>query len=691
MSRDPRYDILFEPLQIGPVKAKNRFFQVPHCNGMGWTQPQALAMLRGVKAEGGWAVVSTEEVEIHPTSDCEPFHEGRLWSDADIPALAAMADAVHEHDALSAIELVHHGASCANWGTREVPIAPSHRPIIYYGPVQARAMDKQDILDLRRWHRDAAIRSKRAGFDIVYVYASHDLSIAMHFLQTRKNDRTDEYGGILENRVRLLRELIEDTRDAVGDRCAVAVRFAADELMGPAGMAHDGEARDVIGMLAELPDLWDINLSTWSNDSQTSRFAKEGYQEEYARFVKSLTTKPVVGVGRFTSPDTMVSQIRRGVMDFVGAARPSIADPFLPKKIEEGRIEDIRECIGCNICVSSDYTSSNLRCTQNPTVGEEWRRGWHPERIPPKKSDGTVLVVGAGPAGLEAALGAARRGYEVHLVEATAFLGGRVSAEASLPGLSEWARVRDWRVGQIERLANVTIYRDSLIGAKDAMEFAPRHIVVATGAAWRRDGVGRASGFPIEGFDGPGVLTPDDVMAQRLPKGPVVIFDDDHYYMGGVLAVRCREAGLPVTLVTPAAIVSAWTANTMEAVPIMRQLLRLGVEILPYTTVRSFGSGTVTLENSASGRVFEQEAAGLVTVTARLPLDEVYRNLAEMKSSWSDAGVASVIRVGDCYAPSTIQAAVYAGHKVARGLDEPLQSEIPRELPSIGWRSRLAR
>jgi len=203
MTRDARYDILFEPLAIGPVKAKNRFFQVPHCNGMGWTQPQALAALRRVKAEGGWAVVSTEEVEIHPTSDCEPFHEGRLWSDADIPALAAMADAVHEHGALAAIELMHHGASCANWGTREVPIGPAHRPIIYYAPVQARAMDKQDIRDLRRWHRDAAIRSKRAGFDIVYVYATHDLSIATHFLQPRKNDRGDEYGGSVENRARL--------------------------------------------------------------------------------------------------------------------------------------------------------------------------------------------------------------------------------------------------------------------------------------------------------------------------------------------------------------------------------------------------------------------------------------------------------------------------------------------------------
>jgi dimethylamine/trimethylamine dehydrogenase len=682
MTRDPRYDILFEPLAIGPVKAKNRFFQVPHCNGMGWTQPKALAALRGVKAEGGWAVVATEEVEIHPTSDCEPFHEGRLWSDADIPALAAMADAVHEHGALAAIELVHHGASCANWGTREVPIAPSHRPIVYYSPVQARAMDKQDIIDLRRWHRDAAIRSKRAGFDIIYVYATHDLSIAMHFLQSRKNNRTDEYGGCLENRARLLRELIEDTRDAVGDRCAVAVRFGADELMGPAGITHDGEARDVIGMLAELPDLWDINISTWNNDSQSSRFAKEGYQEEYARFVKSLTTKPVVGVGRFTSPDTMVSQIRRGIMDFIGAARPSIADPFLPKKIEEGRVEDIRECIGCNMCVSSDYTMSNLRCTQNPTMGEEWRRGWHPERIAPKKSDGAVLVIGAGPAGLEAALACARRGYEVHLAEATTSLGGRVTREAALPGLSEWARVRDWRVGQLGRLGNVSIYLDSRMDAASVMEFAPRHIVIATGAVWRRDGVGRISGFPIEGFDGSGVFTPDDLMAQRLPNGPVVIFDDDHYYMGGVLAERCRAAGLPVTLVTPAAIISAWTANTMEAVPIARRLLKLGVELMTYTNVRSFRSGTVTLENELSGGVFEREAAAIVTVTARLPAEGLYHDLANMKARWDEAGIATLSRIGDCYAPSTIQAAVYAGHKLARGLDELPEGEMPRELPA---------
>ena len=684
MTRDPRYDILFEPVRIGPVLAKNRFYQTPHCNGMGWTQPEALAALRGVKAEGGWAVVSTEEVEIHPTSDCEPFHEGRLWADDDIPALARMAEAVHAHDALAAIELIHHGASCANWGTREAPLAPSHRPIIYYGPVQARAMDKSDISALRSWHRDAAVRARRAGFDIVYIYATQDLSIAMHFLQARKNARTDEYGGNLENRVRLLRELIEDTKDAVGDRCAVAVRLGVDELLGPAGITHDGEGHDIVAMLAELPDLWDVNLSTWANDSQTSRFAREGFQEEYTKFVKRLTTKPVVGVGRFTSPDSMVSQIRRGVLDFIGAARPSIADPFLPLKIEQGRIDDIRECIGCNICVSSDYTSTNLRCTQNPTMGEEWRRGWHPERIPPKGADGSVLVIGAGPAGLEAALAAAQRGYDVHLAEASSELGGRVARESRLPGLGEWRRVRDWRVGQLAKLANVRVYRDSTIEPDHVLGFGARHVIVATGAIWRRDGVGRENFMPVPGFDGADILTPDDIMRGRMAAGPVLIFDDDHYYMGGVIAEKCVEAGLPTALVTPAPIVSAWTTNTLEALPIARRLARLGVEIVPYTNIAGFSRGTATLQNGLTGALTTRRAASVVTVTARLPIDDLFRSLEARRQDMRTAGIATLARAGDCFAPSTIQQAVYTGHKLARGLDADGAPDLrKRELPAL--------
>ena len=431
-------------------------------------------------------------------------------------------------------------------------------------------------------------------------------------------------------------------------------------------------------MLAELPDLWDINISTWPNDSQTSRFAKEGFQEEYTSFVKQLTTKPVVGVGRFTSPDTMVSQIRRGILDFIGAARPSIADPFLPKKIEEGRIDEIRECIGCNMCVSSDYTSTNLRCTQNPTMGEEWRRGWHPEIIPPKKSEGSVLVVGAGPAGLEAALSAARRGFEVHLAEATDELGGRVTRESKLPGLSEWARVRDWRVTQLERMANVTIYRDSRLEAEHVLEFGARHVAIATGSTWRRDGVGRDSGFPI--FDGSTVFTPDDIMAGKEPeRGPVIIWDDDHYYMGGVIAELCCYAGAKATIVTTAPMVSAWTANTLEAMPIARRMARLGVEVLPYTSVTAFDGTNAELTSMLTGDKTKRVSA-LITVTARLPVEDLYEQLRER---WEKAGIASLTRIGDCWAPSTIQQAVYTGHKWARGLDEAPETLMPRELPMI--------
>ncbi len=479
-----------------------------------------------------------------------------------------------------------------------------------------------------------------------------------------------------------MRELIEDTKDAVGDRCAVAVRIAADELIGDAGLTHDGEARDVIEMLAELPDLWDVNISTWPNDSQTSRFAKEGFQEEYTSFVKQVTSKPVVGVGRFTSPDTMVSQVRRGILDFIGAARPSIADPFLPKKIEEGRIDEIRECIGCNMCVSSDYTSTNLRCTQNPTMGEEWRRGWHPEIMPSKKSEGSVLVVGAGPAGLEAALAAARRGYEVHLAEATSDLGGRVSRESKLPGLSEWARVRDWRVTQLERMSNVSIYRDSMLEAEHVLEFGARHVAIATGSTWRRDGIGRASGFDLPGLYGEMVRTPDDLMAGRVPdEGPVIVWDDDHYYMGGVLAELCRARGLDATLVTPAAMVSAWTVNTLESLPIAKRIAKLGIGVVPYTSVVAFDGTKVQVVSGLTGLTSEISCRSLVTITARLPVDALFQQLRER---WEETGIASVTRIGDCWAPSTIQQAVYTGHKWARELDEKPETLIPRELPMIG-------
>ncbi len=673
--RDPRYDILFEPVKIGPVTAKNRFFQVPHCNGMGHAMPESHAAMREVKAEGGWAVVSTEECEIHPSGDVSPYVEARLWDDHDIPALKLMCDKVHAHGGLAAVELTHNGPTASNLYSREVLIAPSHQPSKYGYPAQARGMDMEDIRNYRRWHKDAAIRGKKAGFDIIYVYAAHDLSLAMHFLQKRRNHRTDEYGGSLENRARLLREVLIDTKEAVGDTCGVALRFAVDELIGAGGITVE-EAKDVVAMVAEIPDLWDVNLAAWYNDSIPSRFAPEGAQEPFINWVKSLTTKPVVGVGRFTSPDTMVSQIKRGVIDMIGAARPSIADPFLPKKIEDGRVEDIRECIGCNICVSGDMTITPIRCTQNPSMGEEWRKGWHPDRIRKAESDARILVVGAGPAGLEATRALGARGYEVHLAEATRVLGGRVDREAKLPGLAEWGRVRDWRVGQIDKLTNVSVYRESPLEAEDILEFGASHVVVATGSRWRADAFGRSAHGPIITEGIPNVLTPDDIMDGAALKGHVVIYDDDYFYMASVMAEVAAKAGCSVTLVTSDDTIASWSSNTLDYRHIMKRLHKVGVKMLPSLSLTGWDGTKAAFEHSWSGT--EEVVSGdiIIPVTMRLPNDGLYLDLKARAADWAEAGIASVKVIGDAEAPGLIAHAVYAGHRYAQELDGPDRGEV---------------
>ena len=683
MSRDPKYDILFEPVAIGPVIARNRFFQVPHCNVLGHGRPRAEAENRRIKAEGGWAVVCTQEVEIHPSADLTPYIEGRLWDDRDIPAHRLMTDAVHEHGSLAGIELAYNALHTINLYSRIAPISPSATVVHGNFPIQARGMSHKDIRDLRQWHIDAAKRSVRAGYDIVYVYAGHDMSIFQHFLMPKYNQRSDEYGGSLENRARLLREVLIDTREAVGDQCAVALRFAVDELRGADGLQAECEGREVIGMLAELPDLWDVNISGWDNDSATARFEPvEGYQEPYTAFVKSMTSKPVVGVGRFTSPDAMVSQIKRGVLDLIGAARPSIADPFLPLKIEQGRLEDIRECIGCNICVAQDNVSGPIRCTQNPTQGEEWKRNWHPEIIEPAVSSDAVLVVGSGPAGLECAMQLANRGYPVTLAEARETLGGRATLESQLPGLASYARVRDYRESQITRQPDIQIYRSNLLSAEDILELEIQHVILATGSHWRRDGVAHQHEFAIDGIDSVAVLTPDDILTGTEPVGRVLIFDDDHYYMGGVLAERCRQADLPVCLVTPDSIISSWTENTLEQEKIQARLLSLDVELIVSHGFSKVAPGLATIAN-VYDKTRQQEIAfdTLIMVTSRISNDAIYQELSKQPDRFK-----TLLAIGDCLAPSTIAAAVYDGHLAARNLESEIDFYEPlfrREMPGL--------
>ena len=670
------YDILFEPVRIGPVTAPNRFYSVPHATGHSPMMPNGSIGMRAMKAEGGWGVVSMQLAEIDQSSNISNLPMETLWDAQDVRSHARLVEKVKEHGALASCEIAHTGLRSRNITTGLPIMGPSAMPNLRPEfPAHSKAMSKTDIRKFRQSHRRAVQRAKDAGYDIVYVYAAHDASLLWHFLSPFYNFRTDEYGGSFQNRLRLMREVLDDTMDAAAGEVAVAVRFAVHDYKPGSTLTSDNEGRGVVEELAEVPDLWDVNVSGWPRDSGTSRFDGEGFQEEHIGFVKQVTSKPVVAVGRYTSPDAMVRAIKKGLVDLVGGARPSIADPFLPNKIKAGQVDDIRECIGCNVCVASDAYSVPLRCTQNPTISEEWRRGWHPEKLDKATSEQSVLIVGGGPAGLECAEVLSRAGVTVTVADKAAEMGGRGLSESRLPGLSAWKRVIDHRLYRLQQRDNVSLFTNSELGPDALDEFGADHVVIATGSSWRRDGVGSSALGALPGF-AEHALTADDLEGFAAPDGPVVVYDDDHYYMGNIVALALRAKGCEVHLVTPMNTVAAWMAMTLEHPRVMAQLFEAGIKTHPNVAADGFADGKLQLHRADTGEALPEMAVGALFVVGARDANKGAFEALHMADN------PRVSFIGDCDAPNTIQAAVYAGHLKAReilngGPLPPYQREAP--------------
>jgi len=680
---DTRFAPLFEPLKIGPVTAPNRFAVMPYANGHSYLMPNGAMGVRAMRAEGGWGIVGMQLSEIDPTSDLAGLPYERLWDSGDVAVHAKSVERIQAHGALASIELAHTGLRSRGISTGYPVMGPSSASTLRAElPYMGKAMDAADIRAFRASHRAAVRRAVQAGYDIAYVYAAHDASLLWHFLSPAYNQRTDSYGGRFENRLRLLREVLEEAKEEAGDDMAIALRFAVHEAGGPRRILYDGEGRAAVEALADLPDLWDVNISGWSRDSGTARYDAEGFQEEFTSFVKRVTQRPVVGVGRFTSPDTMVSQLRRGVLDMIGSARASIADPFLPNKIREGRVEDIRECIGCNVCVGVEMDGVVVRCTQNPTMSEEWRRGWHPERVPKAKQAQTVLIIGGGPAGLEAALTLARAGHAVTVAEAGDTWGGRVARESRIANLSSYGRVSDHRTYQLGQLSNASLYLKSALDADGVAEMNVDHVLLATGARWLRSGRGRTRFDPIDGFEA-AALTPDDLLEDsgkglEALEGSIVIYDDDHYYMGHALAADLAMRGLSVHLVSPSAVIGGWSLNTLEYPRVLAELIRLGVTMHPNSTaVRWTDAGLEVIRPDSGAALPMIPAEQLVSVTFSEPD-------LRLSAALTARGIAHRV-LGDAEAPGPVQAAVYSGHRHARELlgTEPEDRIFRRERPVV--------
>jgi dimethylamine/trimethylamine dehydrogenase len=699
MARDPKYDCLFEPIQIGPKTLKNRFYQVPHCIGAGSERPGSQAGHRGMKAEGGWGACCTEYCSIHPESDDTHRMSARLWDEGDVINLGHMCDELHKYGALAGVEMWYGGPHAPNMESRAAPRGPSQIASEFEYLTYAREADEDDIRDLIQMYVDAARRAERAGFDIIYVYGAHSY-LPLQFLSRFYNKRTDKYGGSLENRARFWIETLSAVKGAVGDNCAIATRFAIDTLYGPDGVELGDDGLKFVELVTKegLVDLWDVNIgdiAEWGEDAAPSRFQKANHQSPWVKDVKSVADVPVLGVGRVTSPDDMVAIITSGQADIIGAARPSIADPFLPNKIDEGRLEDIRECIGCNMCISRwEIGGPPLICTQNATPMEEYRRGWHPEKFDKTDNPCSVLVVGAGPAGMECARVLGERGYDVHLREADDELGGAVRYIQRYPGLAEWGRITSYRQTQLDKLKSVEVHTGiGAMSADDVLGYGADRVVIAVGSHWAADGLSGVTHSAIEGADAalPQICTPDQVMNGKDVGDRVVVLDADGYFTGVSIAEYLVDQGKEVSLVTQLHAVAPYTDFTLEAPNLHRmihekkirditghwaQSIRPGNE----TTVSVYslyGDGyrrtaeprTGELPRRANEHMEELTCDTVVLVTGRRSNQTLFNELKGRRAEWAAEDIDNIFHTGDCYAPRMIADAVFDGHRLAREFD----------------------
>ena len=438
------------------------------------------------------------------------------------------------------------------------------------------------------------------------------------------------------------------------------------------------------------------DIAEWGQNAGPSRFFEENHEKPFTGQIKAgdHTNKPVVGVGRVTNPDTMVAIINSGQFDIIGAARPSISDPFLPKKIEEGRFDDIRECIGCNQCISRwEIGGPPLVCTQNATAGEELPPRLAPREVPSRgqqrqgrardrrRSRRNGVRDGARQAAdVRRSSRRRRRGRSAGASTGFLLLGHSDGAEnlacGSARGLGEsGSGSSNYRQIQLDKLRNVEVHTGSRLSAADVLGYGAEIVIIATGCHFATDGLNPATHSPIEGADTSldWQLTPDEVVAGTKPIGKrVLVLENEGYFMGVSVAQKLAGEGHEVHLLTQMGDIAGYMEYTLEAPMLHRDLHRLGVDIRPYTMLEKIEPGVChayNIWNEAHKEKFEVDT--VVLCTQRISNDELYRELKSDKAKLEAEGIEQVFLIGDASAPRMIVDTIFDGHRLAREIDSP--------------------
>ncbi|HZD67042.1 MAG TPA: FAD-dependent oxidoreductase [Acidimicrobiales bacterium] len=670
------YPHLFSPWRIRMTEVKNRIVFPPTCPS--WVSDpwrglftDAAVAYYEERARAGVGLIIIGATHVHPDSLMAPLLMPQLFDDENIEPLRRIADAVHAHGCRLGIQLWHSGMR-GSPGIKQEPsydyhatwytMAPSQVPLGEFpGGTTPKEMSEAEIEEALAAYAAAGARAIRAGLDGVELHLSHGY-LAWQFLSPLYNKRQDDWGGSYDKRLRFPVEALRRIRAAVGEEPWVGFRINSTSFW-----PGDLELEDVAQVVQDLQGRTDtdyVNVSAGVHHSfiHTPMEFEAGWEKGYARRIKEVSAKPVLLVGRITTPEVAEALLAEEQGDAICLARQLFADADWARKAAEGRSWDIRRCVAANHCWRSVSLGGRVQCVYNPTVGRE--RNWGHGTLTPVADPKRALVIGAGPAGLEYARVAAARGHDVVVLEAEADPGGHVRLESLLPSRAEYGRIATWladqAMGNGADLHTATRVEEASLDDVLATH-RPDHVVLATGAAIRADGFQGWTGEPLPGWETARCVGWDQVATGAVaPTGDVVVVDDLCNAIAPLVAVALAQGGAASTR-----IVTRWPMVAMDTILdvylewLMPKLYGAGVGLVPDHFVRGMDGEDLHLFNvHAPEREQTLHADWVVMATARTSRTELLAPL-------QDRGV-SVETIGSATAPRGTYEAVYEGHRQAR-------------------------
>ena len=652
MSSPSRF--LFTPLKIGSITVKNRIVFSAHLTN--YAEDYMTTDRHGYyyreRARGGVGLIITEEHSTHPTD--HPYEKLiHAFNPKVIPGYRRITDMVHAEGVPILAQINHNGGQSSGMFTRLPAWAPSAIADPLFREVP-KAVEHEDIQQIIEGYATVAGYTKQGGFDGVELQCSHS-SIVRQFLSRNTNHRTDDYGGSLENRARLLREIIAAIRLKVGRAYVMSVRLCGDELI------RDGITIDeavALARILEKDGLIDLINTSIGTATQTLYMIEASMRipPNYAMFIPSAIRKavglPVIGVGRVKDPIQAERILAEGHADLVGIVRAQIADPEFSRKARENLVEDIRLCLSCNQeCVGRMGLNRWLGCIETPATGREREYGIGTlQRVATPKR---VVVVGGGPAGLKAAVIAARRGHKVTLLEKEPQLGGQVVWAVRVTNRAEFGDIVRNLLHEIDQL-DVEVRTGVIATAETVLAERPDAVIIAAGSTPDR--------ATIPGADGPGVADVTDILSGEVKPGKrVLVIDRLGFHEATSTAEYMAEQGCQVEVVTPALYVGQDLGVTLDLENWYRQARRLGVKCTPNYSVLSIQDGVVTALHNYSGQLLNfPQVDTIVLAIHRKAECGLYESLK--------GRVPDLHRIGDCVAPRRAHAAIIEGEKAGRAV-----------------------